>query len=412
MTPAGRYMAPPRPYRLEEFAKARLLLERALPMLAPQDWAVRIDLGDGKLILIVARCGGAAMSEDDGRTPVDCTLTTNPRVLNLILLREFLPRRALTGNLITVKGDERIATKFCDALWGRRVTNKIRTVSPLPSPTTDWTQAKKSLEEFGYAIVKDAMAPDLLERVRRRLSEQAEAERELGIACLEGGESGSPVQPNQRVWNLINKGAEFLELLDHPIIDAFVPDHLGDYFLLSNFTANIAGPGGRPMYPHNDQTHVAVEFPVCLNVFWFLDEVTAENGGTLVLPGSHRPEIGAENLYSIEEMTPVEGPAGSALLLDARVWHATGPNITSNTQRPVIICLFGRWWERQVDNMTLSVSDEVLATLSERIKTMLGFRETNTRGTVEGQPIGRDGFIIERNYKRLGALRPSRMLTK
>ena len=403
------YTAPQRPDRPYDRAKARRLLKAALPQLAVEDWTVRIDLGDGDPILVAAHSGTATMSKDNPGARTGCTLKTTAKLLISVLRRENLPRRALTRDDIKADGDVKLATRFCDALGGRRiVTNKVPATSALPSPTTDWDLAKDQLDEFGYAIIKDAMALDQVKSVRDRLMEQAEAEREMGVACLQGGDLGSLLQPNQRVWNLYNKGHEFLELLDHPIIEAFVPDYLGDYYLLSNLTANIAGPGGKPMFPHTDQTHVPADFPIGMNVFWFLEDVTAANGGTRLLPGSHRPDVGLDDIYSIDEMVAAEGPAGSAFLFDARLWHATGPNTAADSARPIIIMLFGRFWERQIDNLAVSVHDEVLATMSDRVKTMCGLRVTYARGTVEGQPFGSDGTIINRRHRGLGVLRPSR----
>jgi ectoine hydroxylase-related dioxygenase (phytanoyl-CoA dioxygenase family) len=379
-------------------------LTEALSLLGMEDWRVRIDFGDNAPIVVVSRGGKAAFADANG--DVDVTLTMSPKIMVQILELELPPRLAITSFRITMEGDTKLGTRFCDALLGRRVANTLATPNPLPTPTTDWELAKDQMDEFGYAILKDALPPMQLARVRKRLLEQAQAERELGIACMDGGVPGTPNQPNQRVWNLPNKGREFIELLDHPLIDFFVPDLLGDYFLLSNHTANIAGPGGRPMNPHIDQSHSPVDLAMGMNVMWFLGDVTAANGGTRVLPGSHKPGVVLADVFSIDETIPVEAPAGSAFLFDARLLHGTGANVTMNEKRPVIISLFTRSWDRQADNATVSLADDVFESLSDRVKTMFGFRVTNYRGTVEGQTIGDDGIIINRHFKRVRELKP------
>lgn len=59
------------------------------------------------------------------------------------------------------------------------------------------------------------------------------------VAQVDGGPDG----PNQRLWTLINKGDDFLDLLSHPIIDEFVPWALGEHAVITTYTANIARPG-------------------------------------------------------------------------------------------------------------------------------------------------------------------------
>jgi ectoine hydroxylase-related dioxygenase (phytanoyl-CoA dioxygenase family) len=74
-------------------------------------------------------------------------------------------------------------------------------------------------------------------------------------------------------------------------IDNFVPDFLGDDAILFSYTANIARFGNTPMYMHTDQ--ITIQPPIRdvafgMNIMYFLEDVTEENGGTLVMPGSHK----------------------------------------------------------------------------------------------------------------------------
>jgi ectoine hydroxylase-related dioxygenase (phytanoyl-CoA dioxygenase family) len=103
----------------------------------------------------------------------------------------------------------------------------------------------------------------------------------------------------------------------------------------------------------------------------------------------------------------VSGPAGSVFFFDTRLWHGTGPNTTGNQKRPVIITVFNRFWCRPTDNMTLSVSDEVMDKASHALKSMFGMRITTSRGTVEGQSIGHEGAIVSRKFNRIERLEPA-----
>lgn len=81
---------------------------------------------------------------------------------------------------------------------------------------------------------------------------------------------------------------------------------------------------------------------------------------------------GLDDPFSIEGTIAAEGPAGTVLIWDSRVWHGTGPNRTDG-KRHVILLYFNRAFMRTQENWSLSLRDDVRARLSERVLTMLGF---------------------------------------
>lgn len=72
-------------------------------------------------------------------------------------------------------------------------------------------------------MLKNALSAEQVAILKKASQEQAAAERSAGMGTFDGG----PNKPNQRVWNLFNKGEEFLDLMDHPLIDEVVPWYLG-----------------------------------------------------------------------------------------------------------------------------------------------------------------------------------------
>jgi ectoine hydroxylase-related dioxygenase (phytanoyl-CoA dioxygenase family) len=292
--------------------------------------------------------------------------------------------------------------RFCDAAAGVERRAAAYHATSLPRPTRDLARAKQDLARFGYCLVQDALSPARTAALRTRLREQAEGEAAAGVASYDGGPGG----PNQRVWALINKGQEFVDLLDDPLIDEFVPDLLGDHAIIFSYSANIAGPGGQPQILHYDQISVQPPIPdvmVGLNIAFFLDEVTDANGGTRIAPCSGERGMAPDDPFSIEGTIAAEGPAGAALLWDSRVWHGTGPNRTRGL-RHVVLLYFNRHFMRAQENFSLSLRDDVKATLSDRVKTMLGFRVTNTMGGVEGP---KEGALVDRPAEPVGRLRPA-----
>lgn len=74
-----------------------------------------------------------------------------------------------------------------------------------------------------HRLLKNALTPEQVAILKKGAQEQAAGERKAGVATFDGG----PKKPNQRIWNLFNKGEEFLDLLNHPLIDEVVPWYLG-----------------------------------------------------------------------------------------------------------------------------------------------------------------------------------------
>ena len=209
------------------------------------------------------------------------------------------------------------------------------TQATLPVPTRNLETAKSNLDESGYCLLANALSPNQVSELRIRLVEQAEAEKQKGFAYEDGGkdqdwgafrdadgrirseaftaESGGI---NQRLWMLVNKGKVFHQVLFNKGARNLVTHVLGDDYLLSSYTANIAKPGGVKMDLHTDQWWMpppshrnkprvpvgsisrsddGVDDPdlpmvapaAAVNVLWMLVDFTPENGGTRVVPGSH-----------------------------------------------------------------------------------------------------------------------------
>jgi ectoine hydroxylase-related dioxygenase (phytanoyl-CoA dioxygenase family) len=218
----------------------------------------------------------------------------------------------------------------------------------LPRPTRDVTRAFEDLERFGYAILEGALDHDRVAALRARVVEQARGEDAQGIGFHDG-------KANQRIWVLPNKGRIFRDLMLDPLVDTFMGRLLGKDFLLSSLTANIARPGGAPMYLHTDQGYVDfwTPKPLVANIAWMLDDFTEANGGTRLVPGSHLSPGRTD--YALSDTIAAEGPAGAALIFDGRMVHGTGSNITESEERHVILSYYCRPFVRQQENYYLGL---------------------------------------------------------
>lgn len=248
--------------------------------------------------------------------------------------------------------------------------------------------AAADLARVGYAVVPDVLSAEEVARVRSKLVEVAAAERAAGIDRDPRWEDGPN---NQRVFGLLNKGPEFVELAEHPVALELVGTLLDPSFLLSSLTANITGPGGHPMYLHFDQDYVPLPWPaqpLVANVIWMLDEFTEENGATRFVPRSHLEDHTgwtAETMATrAGETIAVGGAAGGLVCIDGRVLHQTGANRTPDERRHGVIAYYCQPWIRQQENSSLALLPEVWPTLSPRLRELVGLKMFKGLGCVSG----------------------------
>jgi ectoine hydroxylase-related dioxygenase (phytanoyl-CoA dioxygenase family) len=255
----------------------------------------------------------------------------------------------------------------------------------------DIERAHRELDAQGYCIVPNVLSRQQIEALRSRLAGQAEGERARGVAFHDGG----PGRPNQRVWMLMNKGRVFRDLTLQPIVEALMGHLLGPDFLVSSFTANIAHPGGEPMVLHTDQGYVGfwTPRPVVANIAWMLDDFSDANGGTRLVPASHLNEgatprssayapTDPANMPTLDDTIAAEGPAGSILCFDGRVWHGTGANRTDRPRR-ALLSYHCRPFIRQQENFTLGLDPELRASERPALLNRLGFATWAGLGRVE-----------------------------
>jgi ectoine hydroxylase-related dioxygenase (phytanoyl-CoA dioxygenase family) len=242
----------------------------------------------------------------------------------------------------------------------------------------DMTAAREELDRQGYCVIPDVLTKEQVSALKERLIEQAAGEQINGVATNDGGSDS----PNQRVWNLLNKGKIFRDLMLHPVVEAVMGHMLGRDFLLSSFTANIARKGGDPMVMHTDQIYVGfwTAQPMVANIAWMLDDFTDENGGTRLIPKSH---LDSEMPKSWDTIAG-EGKAGSVLCFDGRLWHGTGANST-DAPRHALLSYHCRPFIRQQENLFLGLDPDVVKSERPELLNRLGFQPWAGLGRVESR---------------------------
>merc|ERR1712080_503021 len=107
-----------------------------------------------------------------------------------------------------------------------------------------------------------------------------------------------------------------------------------------------------------------------------MDDVSEVNGGTLVIPGSHKILYAAGSGGKVGQLPPainLEAPAGTVMMFDGRLLHGTGVNHT-NKLRMVFVLSNMKPWMRSQDLWQLVVRPEVVRRASPKLLHRMGFQ--------------------------------------
>ena len=241
----------------------------------------------------------------------------------------------------------------------------------------------RRIEEGGYTVIEDFLAPDDLAEVRRVLGFYLGSHR--GRNDFEG-------ECTERVYTLVARGRVFWRLALDARVLALCERFLLPNFLLTASQAIQIHPGESPQAFHSDDAfyHLPRLRPmVSLSTIVAVDAFTAENGGTEVIPGSQRwSDADLAGSYDAEgdrrpgfargeaaralHAAAVTMPAGGCVVFSGMLLHRGGAN-TSDRSRCAFSQQYCQPWARQQENFTLSVPVEVAREMPTRLQELLGY---------------------------------------
>jgi ectoine hydroxylase-related dioxygenase (phytanoyl-CoA dioxygenase family) len=231
------------------------------------------------------------------------------------------------------------------------------------------------LREEGFCIFPEVLSRAELDQARTALA------RGLALAEERAGTAHDarldPNASNLRVYNLPAVDPVFIELLRREDAIGAARAVLGRHHpMISNFTANVALPGSLSMKLHSDQALVIPppwEEPWAVNVIWCLDDVDEESGATRYLPGSHRfrrmEDVPAD---AMERTRAFSAPAGSFIVMEGRVWHTSGANVSKDRQRRMLFAYYSADFIRPQMNWNAALPASVQDSLDEETRGLFG----------------------------------------
>jgi ectoine hydroxylase-related dioxygenase (phytanoyl-CoA dioxygenase family) len=246
--------------------------------------------------------------------------------------------------------------------------------------------ARAQLAEEGWCVIPDVLTPEAAKDALDHLWALHESNVRDGTYRIVPGLD--PNEQNVRVYNLIQADPYFRDLVQNETALEAVRAVLGEKFIISNFTANIARPGSGSMALHSDQSLVAPEpwlQPWSVNIIWCLTDAYFENGATMFIPGSHHWRSHAEvPPDAAKQLRAFEAKAGSVVVMEGRVWHTSGANITQDQDRALLFGYYSAAFLRPQTNWALTIPQEVWPQLSPQMLTWLGLEALGNRAFSRG----------------------------
>lgn len=224
----------------------------------------------------------------------------------------------------------------------------------------------------GYHRIEQLIAPTQANEARQIL---------LDIAAAEMEGQKQPVD-FQRVTQIVNKHPLFLDLLMNERLLHIWRAYLGQDMVCSSWTGIILHPGHPDYSWHVDYPYWSMKPPyppydLAGQTIWMLDDFTEDNGGTGVVPDSHRrgtaPAYG--NCWP-DEAAVVTGNRGDVVVGDGAWWHCSRPNKTDKP-RVGLLCMFVRGFVITQENMRAQL--EALSDPSDDVRQILGGNQHKQR---------------------------------
>jgi ectoine hydroxylase-related dioxygenase (phytanoyl-CoA dioxygenase family) len=236
--------------------------------------------------------------------------------------------------------------------------------------------ARASAEQVADAIARDGCA--IVERLLpAAVFERAREELAPWLAATPVGPDAFSGRRTRRTGGLVARSPTCREIIVEPLVLTTVRRVLADATAVQlHLTQVIAiGPGepGQPI--HRDQWAFDFfpfppGFEVQCNTLWAMTDFTEANGGTRLIPGSHRAPDRRQFTHADGEAA--EMPAGSVLFYSGSLYHGGGEN-RSNETRYGLNITYTRGWLRQEENQYLAVPFELARTLPDELLRLMGY---------------------------------------
>lgn len=212
---------------------------------------------------------------------------------------------------------------------------------------------KNEIFEKGYYLFNNAIDEELINKAKSQVIKE-------NIRRGEHEWSDNSI----RLLALFFKNKIFLELFKHEIIHKITKKLIGQNYIYSLYQANtIKGKSGSIEFHTDHPTQLGSgqfkspnnQYLLSLQMIVLLDDFTEENGGTIVVPFSHKKNYdndfhGRVDLTDTDKKTSIIAKKGSILFYDPGLIHSNGIN-KSNLDRSILIISFCQPFTKPLENL-------------------------------------------------------------
>lgn len=241
------------------------------------------------------------------------------------------------------------------------------------------TTAHEDLRQHGFCVLQDIEPQSRIAEIDRALDPRFAA-----TPFCQGGFYGPRTK---RFGGLLKRVPAVENLVRNAAVMRLVRSVLDpwcDTIQLNLTQALELHPGAPAQFPHRDQDMWrgpagAVEY--LINVMWPVSPFKAENGATLIWPGSHNLGTAGDDGNPIA----LEADPGSAILFLGSTLHGAGSNHTSAVRRGIIIsyCL---GWLKPYENQWLTYPPDVANAFDPELAALVGYQQHRPNlGNYDGQ---------------------------
>ncbi|MBH06411.1 MAG: hypothetical protein CMJ20_08830 [Phycisphaeraceae bacterium] len=247
----------------------------------------------------------------------------------------------------------------------------------------------KQIEVEGYLVLPNLLDTEYIEQLKEQLS--GFEYKAVDYSIYQKG-----------VKRLEFRGGSITELIGYPPTIAFLKELFGDEVIMMSYTTSRSEPGHPGISLHADGQPYGSEIfgyqgscPFLVRVLYYLDDLTKEISPFRVVPRSHlclheqANPYGRYQSHPEEVMVPVK--AGSAVLINHRVFHGNYPNV-GDKPRSMLAIAYRPGWAGPVQEVE-PWETEKLAALPDHVKPLLA--DPNTRHWDFGGSNKPKGMISE-----------------
>lgn len=258
-------------------------------------------------------------------------------------------------------------------------TNSKESLAYARQDTTDWRvltreEQIRAIELEGFLVLPDLLDPETLDTMRKELGR-------LPVKAVD-------YSPHQRTFSNVQwtESPTAIKAIAHPKVIGFLSDLFGDELICASCAYTCAHPGHPGIAIHTDSQPYGSKIfglqassPVLARVLFYLDDLTPECSPFKVIPRSHLSMHRDGNPYNRYLCHPEElmvtCRAGSAVLINQKVFHGNYPNHSDRLRRMLAIA-YRPAWAGPIGEVEERDSQQV-AQLPEQVQPF--FRSLNTR---------------------------------